>query len=209
MSQVEAEHAVRNLILRDPAKRQAYETLSSHMAQRGIKPRTGLGSFLMNPGGAVGRHFSAAGRVGWDLEQLSNPKAVQQLLHGADPRIHLAVKELQGLKMMHQGAPINALEHLKHESGQGWLVPAIFAGSMAAPLVMSGDRKARIAEPNTPGARQSPLQPAANAVGGWVGKNLSPTVGNWVQQHPTASAGIAGGGLAGLGYLGYQGMKGD
>lgn len=219
-----------NLLKQNPDLAKAWEAVRGHLDARGIRPHRGVFSYYMNLPGALTERATEAGKLRWFLENHGDPKALAQFSHQADPSVIASAQKLLShplptTKMVKDptkgwiqqttgSTPLS--EHVKKQVSPGYITAFGVPAALMAPSLLKGDpdeierdvSSLPFSSPFAPKPRRGMIPEAMDYTGDILGK-VSPGLGNWVKEHPYASAGIGAGTLGGLGYMGYRGLRGS
>lgn len=218
------------LLARHPQLGQDWQTVSAHLAARGVSPTGGLFKTYFNLPGSITEKLTNTGKMRWFLENYKDPAKLQQLMHGADPKTIDALQRVAQFKVPTSKMvkdPVkgwtrqNTGDQFLHQRIQEKSAPSLgislgIPAALIAPGLLQSDPDALNREvetspfrsPFAPKAQPNFIQRGMGAAGDAVAP-FSPGLGNFMREHPYASAGIGAAGLGGLGYMGYRGLRGS
>jgi hypothetical protein len=193
-----------------------------------VSPQGGLFHTYFNLPGSITERLTNTGKMRWFLENYRDPAKLQQLMHGADPKTVDALNRLMQFKVptskmvkdptkgwMRQTTGDELLtDRLKAKASPSLAVSLGVPAALMAPGMLKSDpdelrrevETSPFKSPFAPKAQPNFLQRGMGAAGDAV-EPFSPGLGNFLREHPYASAGIGAAGAAGLGYMGYRAMS--
>jgi hypothetical protein len=217
------------LLAKHPQLGQDWQTVSQHLAARGVNPSGGLFHTYFNLPGSLTERLTNTGKMRWFLENYNDPAKLKQLTHGADPATIQALERVMQFKVPTSKVikdPVKGWtrqttgdqflhQRLREKASPSLGISLGVPAALAVPSMLKKDpdeinrevTTSPFRSPFAPKEQPNFIQRGMGAAGDAVSP-FSPGLGNFMREHPYASAGIGAAGLGGLGYMGYRAMGG-